>query len=144
MPLRSDRLAGRLIAVLDDDPDAIAAMRALFGAQGAEVAGAATADGLLDDLGRHARYPDLVVADLRLAAGATGIDAIARLRDELGAPVAALIVSGDTSLEAAQAVADAGLPMLPKPVEPQTLLDMTADLIPVPPESQPRARAAAG
>jgi CheY-like chemotaxis protein len=104
-------------------------MRALFATLGADFAGAATAAGLLDELGRHGRYPDLVVADLRLDAMACGLDAIAHLRDELGLPVPALIVSGDTSVAAARLVRAAGLPLLYKPADPLELESAAARLI---------------
>jgi signal transduction histidine kinase len=118
---RFDRLADRVIAVLDDDPAAIDAMRALFSASRADVAGATRVDDLLDVLGQQGRYPDLIVADLRLGGSLTGIDAIARLRDEFGTMIPAMIVSGDTSLAAAALVREAGLPLLAKPVDPAAL-----------------------
>ena len=126
---RRRQLDGKLVAVLDDDASAIDAMHALFATLRADVAGATGPDELLDDLGRFGRYPDLVVADLRLARGMTGVDAIARLRDELGEPVPALIVTGDTSPAAAQLVREAGLPMLAKPVDPTALEDAACELM---------------
>jgi signal transduction histidine kinase len=126
---RGTQLDGKLVAVLDDDASAIDAMRALFATLRADVAGASGPDELLDDLGRFGRYPDLVVADLRLARGMTGVDAIARLRDELGEAVPALIVTGDTGPAAAQLVRAAGLPMLAKPVDPIALEDAACELI---------------
>ena len=137
-PPRFDRLAGRLIAVLDDDPAAIDAMRALFSTWHAEVAGATRVEDLLDAIGQVGRYPDLAVADLRLAGAATGIDAIARLRDEFGTAIPAMIVSGDTSLAAAALVRDAGLSLLAKPVDPIALQSAACELI-----EEHRAREAA-
>ena len=67
------------------------------------------------------RRPDLIVADLRLADGQSGIDAIRRLRDELGVPVPAIIVSGDTGTSADREARTAGLMLLPKPVVAATL-----------------------
>ena len=126
------RLAGRLVAVLDDDPAAIDAMRALFATWQADVAGATSAEALLDDIGHYARYPDLIVADLRLQGAQTGIDAIARLQDELGTPIPALIVTGDTGVDAARIVRDAGLPLLAKPVDASALEDAAVELLGVP------------
>jgi two-component system, sensor histidine kinase len=118
-PARS--LEGALVAVIDDDDHAIEGMRALFGAWGAQVAGGAQADAVLAALGALESYPDLIVADLRLAGDANGVDAVARLRDELGTPIPALIVSGDVSAAAARAVRAAGLPLLAKPVDATAL-----------------------
>src|SRR5438034_5808522 len=69
-------LAGALIAVVDDDAASVDAMRVLFGAWGAAVAGGADVESLLASCGDSARYPDLIVADLRLAGGASGVAAV--------------------------------------------------------------------
>jgi DNA-binding response OmpR family regulator len=68
-----------------------------------------------------ARDIDLIVADLRLAEGVSGIDEVARLRTALGTAIPALIVSGDTSEEARAEVARAGLRLLAKPLVAATL-----------------------
>jgi signal transduction histidine kinase/ActR/RegA family two-component response regulator len=126
---RPTTIDGALIAVLDDDPAAIEGMRALFSAWGARVAGGVHADALLEALGTLESYPDLIVADLRLAAGQSGLAAIARLRHELGTPVPALVVSGDVSAAAARDVHAAGLPLLAKPVDAAALQTAAAAFI---------------
>jgi signal transduction histidine kinase/CheY-like chemotaxis protein len=114
-------MAGALVAVVDDDPYAVDAMSALFETWGARVAGSSDLPALLEALGHAERYPDLVVADLRLAEGESGIRAVDRLRDELGVPVPALLVSGDTSPAAERDARTAGILLLPKPVVPAVL-----------------------
>jgi signal transduction histidine kinase/CheY-like chemotaxis protein len=114
-------LADRVVAVVDDDPATVDAMTTLFETWGATVVGAQTLDGLMTRIGDVARYPDLVVADLRLADGDSGIRAVRRLRDELGYPVPAIIVSGDTGTRADREARAAGLLLLGKPVVASTL-----------------------
>ncbi|MDE2003170.1 MAG: hybrid sensor histidine kinase/response regulator, partial [Betaproteobacteria bacterium] len=114
-------LADRVVAVVDDDPATVDAMTTLFETWGATVVGSQTLDGLMTRIGDIARYPDLVVADLRLADGDSGIRAVRRLRDELGYPVPAIIVSGDTGTHADREARAAGLLLLGKPVVPSTL-----------------------
>jgi signal transduction histidine kinase/ActR/RegA family two-component response regulator len=104
------------VVVIDDDSAVVAAMRALFAAWGARVTGAADVRGAFAALRDCEPAPDLVVADLRLAAGASGVDAIAALREGLGADIPALVVSGDTSEAARAEVAAAGVTLLAKPV----------------------------
>ena len=134
-PLRPHRasaaasLSGACIAVIDDDPAAVEGVRALFSTLGAEIAGGAHADAVLEALGAVERYPDLIVADLRLGAGASGLAAIARLRDELGERVPALVVSGDTGASAAREVREAGFLLLPKPVVPASLAAAASTLV---------------
>src|SRR4051812_37857198 len=76
--------AGKLVAVIDDDGATVDAMRTLFQTWGAIVVGGETPDALLAGVGELERYPDLIVADLRLANNRSGIDAVRRLRHEMG------------------------------------------------------------
>jgi len=122
-------LDGTLVAVVDDDPAAIDAMSELFSIWGAQVVGGRDARSLLDVLCRSARYPDLVVADLRLGDGASGVTTVRALRAELGFAVPALIVSGDTSAAAERAARSAGLTLLPKPVVADVLEAVATALI---------------
>ena len=109
-------LDSAMVAVIDDDAASVDAMRVLFDTWGAMVVGGTDVETLLDRCGDTGRYPDLIVADLRLAGGASGVDAILRLRDEFGATIPALVISGDTGSEAERRVRSAGLALLPKPV----------------------------
>jgi CheY-like chemotaxis protein len=72
-------------------------------------------------LGEAGTYPDLIVADYRLAGGELGTDVIARLRHELGLQIPALLVSGDASAEAFAAMRGCALDVLLKPVLPEAL-----------------------
>ena len=114
-------LRGRLVAVVDDDSATVDAMRTLFETWGAVVIGGATPDALLAGIGELERYPDLIVADLRLARDRSGIEAVRQLRDEMGFAVPAIIVSGDTGTHADREARKAGLALLPKPVVGATL-----------------------
>jgi two-component system, sensor histidine kinase len=122
-------LAGTLVAVVDDDPAAIDAMTELFSIWGAEVVGGRDARTLMEALSNVSRYPDLVVADLRLGDGASGVTTVRALRDELGFAVPALIVSGDTSAAAERAARSAGLMLLPKPVVANVLEAVATALV---------------
>ena len=95
-------------------------MRALFASWKATAVGGADANSALAALatadGTVRGEVDLIVADLRLAEGKSGIDAIARLRCALGSATPALVVSGDTSGAAQAEVRAAGVVLLVKPV----------------------------
>jgi signal transduction histidine kinase/CheY-like chemotaxis protein len=125
----SSALAGAVVLVVDDDLAAIEGMHALFATWDAVVAGGTDAAAALAALGRLERYPDLIVADLRLAEHGSGLDAIARIRDELGVAIPAIVVSGDTGADASGAVRGAGLSLLPKPVVPAALEAAAAALV---------------
>jgi len=105
-----------VVAVVDDDAATLDAMQTLFETWGATVVCGDRIESLLAAIGDLERYPDLIVADLRLADGRSGIDAVRELRRELGMPIPAIIVSGDTGTSADQEARTAGLMLLPKPV----------------------------
>ncbi len=106
--------AGRLVAVVDDDPVVADAMCTLFASWGSRVAGGDDSAAVIAAIG--AATPDLIVADLRLANGRSGIAAIEDLRRAFGQATAALIVSGDTTEAAREETRGAGITLLAKPV----------------------------
>ena len=72
--------------------------------------------------------PDIIIADYRLQDGENGIEAVAILREKLGAYIPAFIMSGDTSTDALQEVKRSNLTMLHKPVEDIVLRHTIANL----------------
>lgn len=118
MPLSAD-FAGRLVAVIDDDPVVVDAMCTLFASWGCRVAGGDDAPALVATIGKE--LPNLIVADLRLANGRSGIAAIGDLRRAFAHAIPALIVSGDTTDAAREETRAAGITILSKPVVAATL-----------------------
>ena len=114
-------LASARVAVIDDESIVVEGMQALFAAWGAHVVGAASAEAMLATLGEAEAYPDLLIADYRLACDELGTDAIARLRRELGLTIPALLISGDSSASALSALRASGVDFLLKPVLPEEL-----------------------
>ena len=115
IPVTTADFVGRRILVVENDPAMRAAFGMLLGAWGmevAEVAGVAEALAAV----REGAVPDLVLTDDRLDEQETGIHAIAAIRDDLGEPVPAAIVSAEGA-EAIRRLADPlGVPVLEKPV----------------------------
>jgi DNA-binding NtrC family response regulator len=109
-----------VIAIIEDDAAVLEAMTALMEAIGYQVIGGEDAEEVLERMGED--VPDLILADYRLRAGKTGVQAIRRIHDMLGIAVPAIMVTGDTS-DAWQAEARAArLPVLQKPVLPRRLV----------------------
>ena len=67
------------------------------------------------------RYPDVIVSDYRLGAGASGVDAIRRIRHELGMAIPAMIITGDTAPKSLRVIQASGYCYLPKPVTAERL-----------------------
>ncbi|MET4579750.1 hybrid sensor histidine kinase/response regulator [Ottowia thiooxydans] len=119
---RPEHIAGAFIAVIDDEADTRRAMQALCNSWGAHVVTAASAEQCVALLGEHLRDPDLILCDYRLRQGENGLAAVGQLRAHIGQAVPAIIVTGDIAAADLRRVADAGLPLLHKPVGAERLL----------------------
>lgn len=135
-------LAGALIAVVDDESTIVDAMGFWFAQWGAHVCGGGSGADVLAALGELGRYPDLIVADYRLAGGALGTDAVALLRAELGQPIPAVLISGDASPEAFAAMRSAARDVLLKPVLPGELRVLAERLLAASSGQNPKGTAA--
>ncbi len=122
------RLAGRRIALLDDEGVVLAALRAFLVGEGAAVVAAETPEGLLAALAEEPP-PEVLVVDYRLRGGVTGAAAVRRLQAALGRPVPALLLTGDTEPRRLAEAQASGLGLLHKPVDPRALLKALADVL---------------
>ena len=108
-------LARQVVILVEDDATVRAATADALGQWGAHVVAASDVESALAQLVRSPLRPALVIADGRLAAGAGGVDAVRRVREEYNDDdMPALVVSAD--LEALQAARSVGLLALRKPV----------------------------
>jgi len=114
-------VTGRLIVVIDDDELVLDGMRGLLQSWGCRVATSASDTAALAQLAQEGGQPDLIISDYRLANERTGIEAIERLRDVLGAPVPAFLMSGDTGPELLLEASARGYQLVHKPVLPMEL-----------------------
>lgn len=115
-------LGEAVVLVIDDDPAVLEAMVEALHHWGARAVAAKSLRCALQRLPQCERYPDMIVSDFRLGEGQNGLDAIARIRHELGVPVPAMIVTGDTAPKSLRVIQASGLRYLPKPVMPERLL----------------------
>lgn len=130
MPLSAlDRLKGKLVLVIDDDRLVREGTSGLLDSWGCRVVTAETeqeAGALLD-----AVAPDLIVSDVHLAEGQSGLAVVAGLRQRFGRQVPALLISGDISREGMLLAERNGLQLLHKPVSPMALRAVLSDLMKV-------------
>lgn len=119
-------MAGRRVVVIDDDPQILAAMQALLGGWGWRVHAAADVDALAPVLLAEHGVPDLLISDFRLREGASGLDAVAQLRDEYNDDIPAILITGDTAPERLAEAQASGLLLLHKPVRDHELQDAMA------------------
>lgn len=113
-------LARRRVLVVEDDADSRAALIGLLRAWGCEVRSAEDVNSARQRLAEGFE-PEAVLADLRLAGGGSGIEAVLAVRTALGKGLPALLVTGDVGDAQAQRAETAGLCLLAKPVKPMQL-----------------------
>lgn len=123
------RPPGALLLAIDDDPDQLEAMNALFGRLGYQVLVAESAPAALAKLIRNGRTPNAIIADYRLRDGFTGADAIGYVRKRLGRQVPGLILTGDTEPARLAEASASGFALLHKPIEAHLLQDAIERLL---------------
>ena len=102
---------GKLVVVIDDDALVLEATEGLLRSWGFRVVTGETYREAMGRLCEIRQRPDLIICDYLLSEGATGLDAIQKLRDVFEIP--ALLVSGDGSLPQSD---DGAYRLLHKPV----------------------------
>lgn len=105
----------RRVLVIEDDADSRNALLGLLQSWGCEARGAEGLSEALACVGSGFR-PDAAVVDLRLADGASGIDAVNALRARLGQDFAAVIATGDVGSDHMRRAQAEGMTVMVKPV----------------------------
>jgi signal transduction histidine kinase/ActR/RegA family two-component response regulator len=111
--------ANRRVLVIDEDEGVRVAMLKLLNEWGCKCQVVGTLDEALATVG--AFVPDLIISDYRFSELHSGILVIAALREALGQPVPALLVTGDTGPDPVSEALENGLALLHKPVSPSQL-----------------------
>ena len=110
-------LQGLGVGVIDDDPEVRDSMAVLLGRWGCKVLVAETAEELIERAGGSLRERlQVLVVDLQLRGGRSGIDAIATVTHARGGRCPTLIVSGAAAPERLAQLRASGLEWLTKPV----------------------------
>jgi CheY-like chemotaxis protein len=115
-----DVASGKLVLVIDDDGPVLDSTCGLLRSWGCSVVSVDSVGALTNLIGRR-QSPDLIIADLHLSNGETGIEAIATMRHASNKAIPAFLVSADTSSEATRDAHSKGYQLLAKPVDPMSL-----------------------
>ena len=113
--------ADQTILLIDDEESIRTGMSELLQTWGYRVLQGGTIAEACTEVRRHAGVIQLVISDLRLANQEDGITAIERVREAYGAPLPALLITGDTSPEQVKRAHESGHQVLFKPVRTRDL-----------------------
>lgn len=119
------------IVLIEDDEQVLIGLQSLLEMQGFTTLAFQEANrlSLEDTFAIKQRIPDLIIADYRLEANATGSEAIRSIRDILGQAIPAIIITGDTAPERLREAKKSGFPILHKPVRPEELIAMIHEML---------------
>ncbi len=131
----AQQLQGRRILVIDNERSICQAMRLLLGGWGCEVITALSYAGVLAQAAQLDSL-DLIVADYHLDDNHTGLDAVQRLRREVGVSAPVLMITANYSNELKQEIRALGFQLMNKPVRPAKLKAVIQHLV-TPPAEQP-------
>ena len=123
----TDGLRGVRVLVVDDEAPARDSMQGLLAQWGCDVTTAGGGDEAVACA--RVRHPDVILCDLRLADGESGIDVVERLRRECGPGVACAFVTGESAPERIAEARAAGHPIAFKPTTPANLRAILEHLV---------------
>lgn len=123
-PLPLD-VSGMRVLVVDDEPAILSGISYLLRSWGCEVAIAEDGAQALEAVESWRTAPDLVISDLHLRDGESGLEVLALLdafyKREGTRPFPRLLITGETRRDRLQPILMAGIPLLYKPVSPAQL-----------------------
>jgi CheY-like chemotaxis protein len=111
----------RTVLVIDDEEAIRSGMKELLESWGCTVLLAGSLAEARAVVRSHIGVIDVVVSDLRLAGQEDGLQAIAEVRAIYGAPLPAILITGDTSPQEVRRAHEGGHPVLFKPVRSRDL-----------------------
>ena len=117
------------VLIVEDDPSVREILGVFLTSLGHRTAGVATAADALQLVAKGAAQPDIVIADYTLPGGRNGLDLITDLRAALHADIPAIMLTGDISTATLCAISQRGYPHLNKPVRPEQLSALIAQLL---------------
>ena len=111
-----------LIVLIDDEVLILHGLKVVVEGWGYEVVIASSEAEAMERLAERDRPPDIIIADYRLRAGRTGLEAIRHIRAHYGnRPIPSIVITGDTAPERLREAEASGYRLLHKPVSPNQL-----------------------
>lgn len=126
VPVVQGRMAGLTVLCVDNEPAVLDAMEVLLRGWGCRVCTAADAGAALKRIA-EVGPPDVILADYHLD-GATGLDAIRRIRTAAGRGIPAVLITADHSADLEKAAREGGFPILRKPLRAAALRAVVTQL----------------
>jgi signal transduction histidine kinase/ActR/RegA family two-component response regulator len=119
-----------LIVIIDDDTQIVESTSSLLQLKGFKVISASGSAEAIKKCHNTDKRPDLLLCDFRLL-NETGVEAISLIQEEFNYDIPAIIVTGETSSDAIQAITHLGYKTLFKPLSSDSLLHSIQEILAV-------------
>ena len=127
---RAGRIPGSYVVVVDDDERVLRGLVALLRNWGCLVEGGRSGAEMMRAANQNERLPDLLITDLRLANGETGLDAARLLHQSISSQTPVLILTGDPIAQVSLDDPRVPLKLIHKPIDSSALREVLEDLLP--------------
>ncbi|WP_119462445.1 PAS domain-containing protein [Rhodospirillaceae bacterium SYSU D60014] len=121
--------SGARLLVIDDDPAVLESLAAFLRVEAFEVLTSTGLAGAAKEIAAAGRPPDLVIADYRLSAENTGVQAVRSVRESIGRGIPGIILTGDVSRSLLREIKDAGCRLLHKPGDPDEMVALIRSML---------------
>ena len=122
-------LAGLSIAVIDDEPSQLDAIRSFLSTLHCNVITATNTAEAMNKIAESGETVDAIIADYRLRGEETGVSAIKAICAELGPETPGLLLTGDTEPRLLKEMKSSGYLLVNKPVDPEELVKKVIEAI---------------
>ncbi len=117
------------VLVIDDDATILLGMKALLESWNLKPILARSIEDALRVCQNRQLRPDLIISDLRLENGVTGIQAIRRMHSHFASNIPSILITGDTSPDRIQMAYESPYPLLHKPIKPAQLRSVCTSVL---------------
>lgn len=125
------RIPGAYLVVVDDDPSVLRGLTQLLTNWGCAVEAGPSGDVVLDLVLRNERLPDLLITDLHLAHGESGLEVVRSLHKALQRAIPVVVFTADRTARLDPNEMEAPVKLLHKPVTPEKLRGVMEQLLPL-------------
>ena len=117
-----------VVIIIDDEAIILRGLKVVLEGWGYRVLIAASEAEAMERLAEYDKAPDIIIADYRLRAGKTGIQAIRHIREHFGnRPIPSVVITGDSAPERLREAEASGYHLMHKPVNPPQLQAVLED-----------------
>jgi Na+/proline symporter/signal transduction histidine kinase len=119
--LAADRLAGRRVLCMENEPAVLASIQALLSSWGCQTISVRDRASAIDMTQNGAALPDILLVDYHLDRGVSGIELAEEMQVRWGSRIPSVVITADHTQEAQTAASAQGCQILRKPVKPAAL-----------------------